>query len=215
MLKIAESEEPRLRQQFLKYDARTSDLHNKKKRQHIDHYMLTCGMFYCSAISYFFMALEGFVNLIFHIFLKSKFRYEAPQIEQRFDLGQKLTIMTSLCSGFKEDSGLSATTISDFKKLQKYRNSLFHSKIEDSLKSLHFVEDGFSYTLAAKHAFLPSQKVMLTLEDVNDFRKLVDSIRDDILSLMNQEARMRTKNHIMKDAHIAILVLETGELVFE
>jgi len=170
-------------------------------------------MFYCSTVTYFFMALEGFVNLIFHVFLKNKFRHEAPSMEQRFDLGQKLTFMTSLCEGFNENSALASTIISDFKKLQKYRNSLFHSKVEDSLKSLCFFEDGFTYTYNIKGTFLPSRKVELTLEDVNIFHKLVDKIRDEILNSMNRDTRMLTNNCIMKEAYIPIRVLETGGLV--
>lgn len=212
MLRIAESGETTLRQEGLRYDARTSDLQDKKKRAHIDDSMLKCGMFYCSTVTYFFMALEGFVNLIFHVFLKNEFRHEAPSMEQRFDLGQKLTFMTSLCDGFKENSPVSSTIISDFKKLQKYRNSLFHSKVEDSLKSLSFVEDGFIYTYDIKDTFLPSRKAELTLQDVNSFHKLVDKITDEILNSMNRDTRVLTNNCIMKEAFIPIRVLETGEL---
>lgn len=212
MLRIAQSEETTLRQEILRYDARTSESQDKKKMAHVDDSILRCGMFYCSTVTYFFMALEGFVNLIFHVFLKKKFRHEAPSMEQRFDLGQKLTFMTSLCEGFKENSAVSSTIISDFKKLQKYRNSLFHSKVEDSLKSLCFFEDGFTYTYNIKDTFLPSQKAELTLEDVNIFHKLVDKIRDEILNSMNRDTRMLTNNYIMKEAYIPIRVLETGEL---
>ncbi len=212
MLTIAESGEATLHQETLRYDARTPEFRDKKKRAHIDDSILRCGMFYCSTVTYFFMALEGFVNLIFHVFLKNKFRHEAPSLEQRFDLGQKLTFMTSLCDGFKVDSALSSTIISDFKKLQKYRNSLFHSKVEDSLKSLSFVEDGFSYTCDIKDTFLPSRKAELTLQDVINFRKHVDRIRDEILNSMNRDTRVLTTNCIMKEAFIPIRVLETGKL---
>jgi hypothetical protein len=212
MLRIAKSEETTLSQEGLRYDARTSDLQDKKKRAHIDDSILRCGMFYCSTVTYLFMALEGFVNLVFHVFLKNQFRHEAPSIEQRFDLGQKLTFMTSLCEGFKENSALSPTIFSDFKKLQKYRNSLFHSKVEDSLKTLSFFEDGFIYSYDIKDPFLPSRRAELTLQDVNDFRKLVDKIRDEILNSMNRDTRMLTNNCIMKEAFIPIRVFETGEL---
>lgn len=158
------------------------------------------------------MALEGFVNLIFHVFPKNQFRHETFSVEQRFDLGQKLSLMTSLCKGFRENSAVPSTMLSDFKKLQKYRNSLFHSKVEDSLKTLCFVEDGFVYTYDIKDTFLPSQKLKLSVEDVNNFRIIVDKIIAEILRSMKRDARMRTKNHIMKEAHLRIGVSETGEL---
>jgi hypothetical protein len=212
MLRIAKSEEAKLHHEALRYDARTSDFNDKKKRNHIDESLLTSGMFYCSTITYFFIALEGFVNLIFHVFLKNQFRHETFSIEQRFDLGQKLSLMTSLCKGFRGNSAVPSTMLSDFKKLQKYRNSLFHSKVEDSLKTLCFVEDGFVYTYDIKDIFLPSQKFKLSVEDVNNFRNIVDKIIADILRSMNRDARMRTKNRIMKEVHLRIDVSETGEL---
>lgn len=88
MHEIAEFGETKLRQEGLKYDARTSELQDKKKRAHIDDSILRCGMFYCSTVTYFFMALEGFVNLIFHVFLKDKFRHEAPQWNNALILGK-------------------------------------------------------------------------------------------------------------------------------
>ena len=51
MLGTAEALETELRQELLRYDARTSDLYDEEKRKYIDKHMLTCGMYYCSAIS--------------------------------------------------------------------------------------------------------------------------------------------------------------------
>jgi hypothetical protein len=216
MLSIAESQEADLRDEFLRYDARTSDLYDEEKRKHIDQFMLTCGMFYCSAITYFFMALEGFVNLVFHAFLKKSFRDKDFNTDQRLDLEQKLRFMASLCNGFNENSGVSSTILSGFKMLKNYRNSLFHSKVEDSLKSLCFVEDGFLYNYdmdAYKDRFLPSHKIKLTAKDVIEVKRIVDEIVSSILKSMNQDARMRTENYILKEPHIPFVVSETGDIV--
>jgi hypothetical protein len=216
MLGIAESQEADLGEEFLRFDARTSDLHNEEKRKHFDQHMLTCGMFYCSAITYFFMALEGFVNLVFHAFLKKKFRDKDFNIDQRFDLEQKLRFMTSICEGFNQNSDLPSTSLSGFKMLKNYRNSLFHSKVEESLKSLCFVEDGFVYTYdmdAYKDRFLPSHKINLTAKDVIEVKGIVDEIVGSILKSMNQDARMRTETYILKEPHIPFVVSETGDLV--
>lgn len=215
MLGMAETLEAELSQEFLRYDARTYDLYDEEKRKHIDQHMLTCGMHYCSAISYFFMALEGFINLVFHAFLKKRFRDKEFRTDQRFDLEQKLRMMSILCEGFNENSELPAPVLSGFKKLKNYRNSLFHSKIEDSLKGLCFVEDGFVYTYDMeeyKDRFLPAHKIKLTISDVIEVNKLVDDIVNYILDSMNQGTRDTTETYILKEPHIPIAVLETGEL---
>jgi hypothetical protein len=216
MLGIAESQEADLGEEFLRFDARTSDLHNEGKRKHIDQHMLTCGMFYCSAITFFFMALEGFVNLVFHAFLKKTFRDKDFNIDQRFDLEQKLRFMTSICEGFNQNSELSSIDFTRFKKMKNYRNSSFHSKVEDSLQSLCFVEDGFVYTYDMdehKDPLLPPHKIKLTAKDVIEVKGIVDEIVGSILKSMNHDARMRTETYILKEPHIPFVVSEAGDLV--
>lgn len=215
ILSIAESQEASLCKESLKYDAR-SDYADEKKREYIDQSLLRCGTYYCSAITYFYMALEGFVNLLFHAFLKNSFRDKAFNIEVRFDLEQKLRFMTFLCNGFKENSVLSSTILSEFKTLSKYRNSLFHSKVEESLKSLVFVEDGFIYTYALdedKDPFFPPLKIKMTVNDVIKAKNIVDGIVNSILNLMNQDTKMQTEKYILKGAAIRFIVTETGDFI--
>lgn len=216
MLGIAESQEAALAEEFLRYDARTSDLYDEEKRKHFNQHMLTCGMFYCSAITYFFMALEGFVNLVFHAFLKKRFRDSSFRTDERLDLEQKLRFMSSLCKGFNENSDFPSAILAEFKMLKNYRNSLFHSKVEDSLKSLCFVEDGFVYTYdmdAHKDRFLSSHKINLRIKDVLEVKSMVDMIVNSILESMDQDTRMRTETYILKEPYIPFTVLGTGEVV--
>lgn len=216
ILSIAESQEAILQAEALKYDARTSEYADEKKRKHINQSMLTCGTYYCSAITYFFMALEGFVNLVFHVFLKNSFRDKDFNIEERFDLEQKLRFMTSICNGFEENSALSSTILSKFKTLKKYRNSLFHSKVEESLKSLVFVEDGFVYNCNLdeyKDRFFSPLKSKMTVNDVVEVKSIVNEIVDSILRLMNQDTKTQTEDYILKDHAIPVIVTETGDLI--
>lgn len=216
ILSIAESQEATLQAEALKYDARTSEYTDEKKRKHIHQSMLTCGTYYCSAITYFFMALEGFVNLVFHVFLKKSFRDKDFNIEERFDLEQKLRFMTSLCSGFEENCVLSSRILSKFKTLKKYRNSLFHSKVEESLKSLVFVEDGFVYNYNLdeyKDRFFSPLKIKMTVNDVIEVKSIVNEIVDSMLNLMNQDTKMQTEEYILKDHAIRVIVTETGDLI--
>ncbi len=216
MLRQAESQEVDLRHESLRYDMKTSDFYDEEKRKYIDRFILVCGMFYCSVITYFFMALEGFLNLVFHAFLKKDLRNKDLNIDQRLDLEQKLQLMSSLCNGFKENRNLSPTILQEFKMLKRYRNILFHSKVEDSLKSLCFFEDGFLYDYdmeAYKDSFLPTQKIKLTGQDVIEVKRVVDNIVDSILNSMNQQTRMLTEKYILNEPQIPFLVLETGDIM--
>ena len=216
ILGISESQEASLRTEGLKYDARTPDYTDENKRKDIDQLVLTCGTYFCSAVTYFFMALEGFVNLVFHAFLKNNFRDKDFNIEQRFDLEQKLRLMSSLCNGFKENSGLSSAILSKFKTLKNYRNRLFHSKVEDSLKSLVFVEDGFVYTYNMdkhKDRFFSLLKPSMTVNDVIEVKNIVDAIVDSILNLMDKDTKIQTQEYILKDSAIPVIVTDSGDLI--
>jgi hypothetical protein len=215
MIDVAASGEPQLRDEFMRYDARTSDLYDREKKKHIDNHMLTCGTFYCSAISYLFMSLEGFVNLVFHSFLKKNFRDKDFKTDQRLDLEQKLRFMPSLCNGFDDTKGLSSAILTEYKKLKNYRNTLFHSKIEDSLRILCFVEDGFLYNYdidAQKTTSLPSRKIQLTLEDVIEAKKIVDDIINAVLKSMDQDTRVLTEKYILKESLVPFSISETGDV---
>ncbi len=45
-----------------------------EKMEQIKKYQSIRGVYYSSTVLYLFMAFEGFVNLIYHAFLKDKFR---------------------------------------------------------------------------------------------------------------------------------------------
>ncbi len=216
MLSEALTEEKRLRDEFLKYDARINDLSDEEKRKHIDQVGLACGMYFLSAITYLFMSLEGFINIIFHSFLKKNLRDSNLNIERRFDIEQKLKLMTSLCDGFIEDSINSTDDIfAKFLKLKKYRNIIFHSKVEDSLKSLGFVEDGFLYNCDVskyKEEFFPTQKIMLSANDVIEVKNIVDNIIGMVLDSMTDETRLLTDKYILKSTHIPFFILNNGSL---
>lgn len=216
MLDTAQSEEAFLGQDLLKYDARPAAVVDDTERDHIDQSLLKCGTYYCASISYFFMALEGFVNLLFHAFLKCSFRDKELNVEARLDLEQKLRFLTILCDGFKQDSGLSTTVFSGFKTLKKYRNILFHSKVEDSLKNLVFVEDGFMYTYdleTCKDASFPTSKFKMTYEHVAAAKSIVDDIVHSILDLMNDDTRAKTEQYILSQPTIPVSIIQGGTRV--
>jgi hypothetical protein len=216
MLNDSLTQEKALSDELLKYDARTNDLYDKEKMNHVEEYMLVCGMYSLSAITYFLMSLEGFINIVFHSFLKKNLRDSELNIEQRFDVEQKLKLMSALCYGFIQESADSTDDVyAKFLKLKKYRNTIFHSKVEDSLKGLVFKENGFLYTCDVskyKEQFLPSQKIKLTPADVIEVKNIVDGIIGLVLNSMTDDTRIRTEKYILKGTHIPFYILKDGSL---
>ena len=202
--------------EVLRYDARTSDFYDEGKMNHMNQSILASGMYFLSAITYFFMALEGFINIIFHAFLKDNLRTRDLNIDQRFDIEQKLKLMPALCNGFIQESADATDDIySKFLKLKKFRNSIFHSKVEDALKSFVVIEDGFLYNcdvIKYKEQFLPAQKFMLSANDVIEVKEIVDRIIELILNSMTDETRLLTSNYILKSTLIPFYILDDGSL---
>ncbi len=216
MLSTAVTQEKYLRDEFLKYDARTDDLHDEEKSKYIDQFMLACGMYFSSAITYFFMALEGFLNIVLHSFLKKNLRASGLNVEKKFDIEQKLKLLPALCDGFlHEQYNASSDLYSKFRKLTEYRNSIFHSKIEEALKSLVFLEDGFVYHCNIsryKEDFLPTQKIMLSVSDVTEVQNIVDEIINLILNSMTEDRRLLADKYILKSTQIPFYILDDGSL---
>lgn len=215
MLEMAMTQEKNLLAESVRYDARTNDLYDEEKRNHMERYMLACGMYYSSAITYFFIALEGFINIVFHSFLKKDIRdSDLNNIEKRFDIEEKFKLMPSLCHGFRSEYLDSPIDVyKRFRQLTNYRNSIFHSKVEEALKTLVFIEDGFLYGCDVskyKVQFLPIQKNMLNVDSVIEVRTIVDDIIQLILKAMTEDTRLLTEKYILNSADIPFFILKDG-----
>lgn len=214
VLEIADDNEKTIKKEFLKYDARTNDLNDPEKKAYIDKFQLGLGLYYAMGISYYFMSLEGFINIIYHSFLKRE--YENLNLYQRLDLDLKLRLMPSLCDGFENDkTEISAKYLDNFIKLKNYRNHIFHSKIEDSLKQVAFVEGGFFYLSDMdknKNEFFPSHKMYLEKKDVLNVKSIVDKIIDEIVSLMNDKFSKLVKEFILRSPELPYWKDKSGNI---
>lgn len=214
---FAEENEQAVRTAALRFDARTEDWADPTKREHVDKYIRGVGMFYAAAISYYFMALEGFVNLIYHAFLKSELRDRHFSLEQRLDLEQKLRLMSYLCSGFKKEDSISdADYWEDFRQLRDHRNQMFHSRIQDSLKEVCLAEQGFLYTCDIKRSdsnLLPSQKGELRADDVLGVKNTVDKIVNHTVRRMDAEPRKLVEEFVLECSEIPFWKDTSGRIL--
>jgi hypothetical protein len=197
MFDTANTLEEDLQAEFKRYDATRLDL-KQDEIAHINENMLVCGMYFSSAITFLYMSLEGFINLIFHTFLKKSLRDSHLNIEKRLDIEQKYRLLPSLCYGFTQTEIDAPSDIySLFRKLTDYRNLVVHSKIDSSLKSMGFIEDGFFYQWFPKNDFLPSLKIQLSANDVLQVKDIVDGLISSVLRSMSESAKEITTEFIL------------------
>ncbi len=189
---------------------------DKEKMAYHDKYLLGLGMYYCSTILYYFIALEGFINLVYYAFLKENLK--DLNLEQRLDLELKILLMPGLCNGFREDFiDTQSDAFQGAKKLVKYRNQTLHAKVIDSMKDFTFLEDGFLYRVDMEknlNTFLPVSRSRLTKEDVIKVKQIVDSMIEEIMTKMDDESRKLMDKFIMKQLLIPFWKDEGGKITF-
>jgi len=183
----------------------------------IDKYLVGLGMFYRSIIIHYFLAFEGFVNLLYHAFLKKELR--SQNIEERLDIEMKVLLMPGLCNGFRNEMLSPESEIfKNFKQLRKYRNEIFHSKIVDSLKHVAFFQDGFLYTVhmekEKRGSVFPSAEKTLQKEDALNVKALVDNLVEEILNNMDDESSGLIKEFILKGVTVPFWKDDTGKIRF-
>lgn len=207
MLDDAEDNEQEIAEEAFRYGTELrSDSMTPEQEAHQDKFWPALGMYYASSISYFFMALEGFLNILYYAFLKDEIKSEffnQQKLEERLDISTKILLMPSLCNGFKGKQKVGF--LKDLARLTKYRNFFFHSKITDSLKNVVFVESGFLYTCDVGKSFnalLPLQKRHLKRNNVLEFKEIVDSIIKDIFDMMQDDSKDLVKKFVLN--HLAI-----------
>ena len=214
MLERADEHEQSIKDEVLRYDARGSL--TGEQRKHIDKFMPAVGMYYAASISYFFMALEGFVNILYYGFVKEETRsdfFSQQRLDERLDISTKLLLMPSLCEGFKEKQKI--RFLKDLSRLKNHRNFFFHSKLTDSLRAVTFVEGGFLYRCDLEkdsNRLLPSQKSKLTGESVLEFKKIIDSIINDVLEMMEADPKCLVESFVLNSLELPFWRDKTGAI---
>lgn len=217
MLESSEKNEQFIKDEYLRYDPR--DVLNPEQMAHLDKFAPALGMYYAASISYFFMSLEGFINILYYVFLKDEIRpefFKEQKLDERLDIYTKVLLMPSLCNGFK--SKQKSTLLKDLTRLKNYRNFFFHSKITDSLKKATFVESGFLYSCDVEkntETPLPWKKISLSKKDVLEFKRIVDSIITDILKMMEGQHIKWINKYVMNALEVPLWYNSNGEFVFE
>ncbi|KAB2890957.1 MAG: hypothetical protein F9K32_06385 [Desulfobulbaceae bacterium] len=212
IIKISDREEENLAKNVFEFSDKTLFM-DKNAAAQTGSTMLTCGLFYSSAISYLFMALEGFINIIFHRFVKKD--VNDLDMERGLNIEQKIRLMPYLCDRFNYDfNEVASETYKNFIQLKNYRNKLFHSKVDDSLFSLMDIYGLFHYNYGMdeyKNDFLPYYKSRLTKSNVIQVKEIVDKMIDNIINAMDQTAQKYVKEHILNSFVIPFMNSSVGQ----
>ena len=93
MREHAEEYESNVAAEALRFDARTNDFKDPAKAFHIQKYQLAFGMYLGAAINYYYIALEGFMNMVYHSFIRPELASQYLNWEQRLDIDQKIQLV--------------------------------------------------------------------------------------------------------------------------
>jgi hypothetical protein len=195
-------------------------LGSEDENRSYDKYFACIGLYYNSIVMYYFMALEGFINLVYHAFLKPDLREGDRQLKERLermDIDLKVLLAHHLCQGFKKGIDRDSEVYRQFAKLKDYRNKVFHSGIVDSLKSVLMVEDGFLYNVDIDRFRrsiddFPFTRKRLQKDDILAIKHIIDSLIKEIIDGLEEETREMVNRHILKGLVVPFRKDSTGQI---
>ena len=214
---------------ILKYDAREEKIRSDaEKMRYIDKHIMLKGVFWGSIISYFFMAFEGFLNMLYYSFLKDehrkngfKFSVNAGGKEKlidihKIDIESKLIKLPLLCDGLKEKRVDGNTPfMKDFRELKIYRNKLFHSSLKDNLKVILVTQDDFLYHFDVdqlRKAILPSRRYNLTHDDVRKVKMIIDTTIQNVVNLFEDKFQKAINKFLLSELRVPFIQDDFGNV---
>lgn len=179
----------------VEYETKLSELLVEANTDKEFNVILVKGIFLEAAISHFFMALEGFVNIMYRGQIKRKLiDYEA----RLQDLELKLVLMPEFLINMDEGKYKISELLKDYRSLKNFRNLIFHSKLKDSMWDLSVIEDGVLWSLnhdylTSKTGLFPEYLYELTLKHVFEAKRIVDDIIELVFSSHSSSEQSKLK----------------------
>ena len=140
------------------------------------------------------------MNLIYHSFLREN--YKDIDWERELNLEKKIRFMSFLCNGFEpEPIDPKLPVLVKYGELRSFRNQIFHSNIEDALKSICVIEDGFYYNYDMKDMkpeSLPISRIFLDKNHVLSAKTTVDDVISLIVGSMKPKFKSLVDRFIFK-----------------
>ena len=152
---------------------------------------------YVSAIVFFLMALEGFVNLLYKFLLKPQYNYkEYERSTQKTGFDLRILHLPAYCKGFNN-----ATITPDdiaykqWLKIRPFRNNLLHANVTEENESITTLEDCFLFHYDPLSHLKKTKKKMHTRHfsmdkgDAEQVRQTVEQIVAEIIEKMDEKEK--------------------------
>lgn len=170
-----------------------------------------------SAFLAFMSAFEGFLNLIYELYLRPDLRdvrlYERLSREQ-IDL--KIRLAPAYCVCFKDGTILYASDeLARFQYLTKVRNDFVHANLVDSMRTVVAIEDNFNFLLypstEGKYGF-PSRLDAVDLDNLRFVQAAIDDMVYAVVRSMRPRYRKEMET-ILRDDEISIELVDDEFIV--
>ena len=160
---------------------------------------------YVSAIVFYLMALEGFVNLLYKFLLKPKFNhrdYERAVWRADFDL--RILNLPVYCRGFKKaDITPEDDCYKLWLKIRPFRNNLLHANITEENEFTVTFEDWFHFQYnpllhlkRQKKKKIHTQQLYIRKKHALQIEEIVDQIVTTIINKLDKKEKVWVKSWI-------------------
>lgn len=155
-----------------------------------------------SAFLMYLSSFEGFLNILYEIFLKPELRVK--RISDRISKEQidvKLKLIPLYCSGFKvKVINFEDERFDNYLKLINLRNNFVHANMVKTLEKYVLEEDNYKFIIENKEDdFIPTNFSLLELKHIVIVKETIKGIIDLVLESMTQKQMKTVKRVIYKD----------------
>ncbi|MEQ7799759.1 hypothetical protein ABDJ41_08080 [Pedobacter sp. ASV1-7] len=145
-----------------------------------------------SAFLMFLSSFEGFMNIIYELYLKAELR--AGRIKEKISREQidvKLTMMPVYCNGFKTKTiDQSDERFKNYLRLVSLRNDYVHANLIKSLERYSIEEDGYTFIIENEDNLdIPSNINQLEYDHVHKAKGYIDGIVELVVESMKPKTK--------------------------
>ncbi|MCK4826642.1 hypothetical protein KA005_63480, partial [bacterium] len=171
------------------------DLHSQAQWTEASNIHRKGSILYVSAIVFFLMALEGFINLLYKFLLKPQFRgKEYERAIWKTDLEMRILHLPIYCNGFSSDDiNPDDVSYKQWLKLRPFRNNLLHANITEENEFIITVEDHFLFQYnplfqltKQKSKKTHTQQLYIRKKDVVQVKQSVEKFASAIIGKMDE-----------------------------
>jgi hypothetical protein len=159
-------------------------------------------------------AFEGFLNLIYHLFLKNEIRKDPKKVSDlsRANLNTKIPDMSKYCICFDEGVEFKGETFDKYFSIINLRNDFIHANLTDSMENAILPDSDFRFYVLSnkyeKNYGLPYVFSALTKDHINFVADTIRAVVEEIIDRMELSYR----DEFRKVIYLPEIVLEVNKI---